>query len=96
MGSHAGLSVIRLRTLVVVLLPLLFCTLSLAQPAVLEYTDCFSTSHGNSTEKLQVDTVYAQITNDNTLNLTIVGYSNVPIVGRSNDSTSLGKLLLSY
>ncbi|KZP13441.1 hypothetical protein FIBSPDRAFT_960501 [Athelia psychrophila] len=61
----------------------------------MDYVDCFSSSHGNLSEKLQVSTVYAQIVDDSYLNITIIGYSNVPIVGRSNDSTKLATLFTS-
>lgn len=88
MGSHAGLAGMLPHIWVALFLSLFFCELSLAQPATLKFQDCFS--GGNLTEKLDVTTVYAQVIGDQLLNLTIVGNSNIPIVGRSSTSTKLG------
>jgi len=68
-------------------LSLLFSGSVLSQPATLDFQDCFS---GNVTQKLNVSTVYAQIDGNTALNLTVIGYSDIPIVGRSNSSTKLG------
>jgi hypothetical protein len=91
MASFAGLVRYLPRVLVVVVLSLLLSDSALGQPAILNYDDCFS-STGNTSEKLNVMMVYAQILRDNkALNLTVIGQSNIPIVGRSNDSTKLGE-----
>ncbi|KAH7931184.1 hypothetical protein BV22DRAFT_1076964 [Leucogyrophana mollusca] len=45
---------------------------AVAQPATLPFHDCFS---GNDVRKLTVDTVYAQIINYQTLNITVLGQS---------------------
>jgi hypothetical protein len=90
MAGRAELAGCLPRLLVVaILLPFLSET-TLGQPAALDFEDCFSSS-GNMTEKLNISTVYAQITGDNkALNLTVIGQSDIPIIGRSNDSTKLG------
>lgn len=69
-------------------LSLLFSVSVLGQPATLDFQDCFA---GNVTQKLHVSTVYAQLEGDVALNLTVIGYSNLPIVGRSNTSSKLGE-----
>lgn len=74
-------------TLLAASLSLFFSVSVLGQPATLRFQDCFS---GNVTQKLNVSTVYAQIEGDTTLNLTVIGYSGLPIVGRSNASSKLG------
>ena len=90
MASFAGLVRYLPRVLVVVVLSFLLSDSALGQPAILNYEDCSST--GNTSEKLDVLMVYAQILRDNkALNLTVIGQSNMPIVGRSNDSTKLGE-----
>lgn len=73
-------------------LSLLFSGSVLSQPATLDFQDCFS---GNVTQKLNVSTVYAQIDGNAALNLTVIGYSDIPIVGRSNSSTKLATLFTS-
>jgi len=91
MASFAGLVRYLPRVLVILVWSLLLSDSALGQPAILDYEDCFSSS-GNTSEKLNVLMVYAQILRDNkALNLTVIGQSNVPIVGRSNDSTKLGQ-----
>jgi hypothetical protein len=59
---------------------------TMSQPATVPFNDCFT---GNSTQKLDVTVVYAQVLNgpDSYLNLTILGASNESIQGYSNDST---------
>lgn len=61
---------------------------AMAQPAMLSYSDCFSGS--NTTQKLNVSTVFAQLRGDSYLNLTVIGQSNIPIIGRANSSSNLG------
>ena len=91
MGCHAGLGGYLPCILVIVILSHFLSDVALGQPATLEYQDCFS-SNGNISEKLNVSMVYAQILdNSSVLNLTVVGHSNIPIVGRSNDSSKLGE-----
>jgi hypothetical protein len=88
MGSRAGLAGY-LPHILAIVISLLLVDSTLGQIATLNYQDCFS---GNVTEKLNVSMVYAQLSDNNTaLNLTVIGQSNVPIVGRSNDSTKLGE-----
>ena len=92
MGCHAGLGGYLPCIFVVVILSHFLSDLALGQPATLKYEDCFSPANGNISEKLNVSMVYAQILNDGSvLNLTVIGQSNVPIVGRSNDSSKLGE-----
>jgi hypothetical protein len=89
MGSSAGLA--GCLPLVILVLSLFFVDSTLGQPAVIDYQDCFS-STGNTTGKLNVSVVYAQISDNNrNLNFTIIGQSNIPIIGRLNDSTKLGE-----
>jgi hypothetical protein len=93
MGCHAGLGGYLPCILVVVILSHFLSDFALGQPATLKYEDCFSSS-GNISEKLNVSRVYAQILDGSSvLNLTVIGQSNVPIVGRSNDSSKLGEFL---
>ena len=77
--------------------PLLFLFISLlfsnalAQVATPRFTDCFS---GNASLKLNVSTVYAQITTSQSLgrqlNITVLGQSPQIIQGTSNGSSDLG------
>ncbi|KAG1752452.1 uncharacterized protein EDB91DRAFT_517091 [Suillus paluster] len=60
-----------------------------AQPATLPFYDCFS---GDASQKLSVDTVYSQIINGQTLNITILGNASQQIVDSSANSTSLSTL----
>ncbi|KAI0322495.1 hypothetical protein OF83DRAFT_1049176 [Amylostereum chailletii] len=64
-----------------------------AQPAVARFDDCFS---GNATLKLDISTVYAQITHSEGLgrhlNLTVIGTSGQQIVGLTDDSHPLSTL----
>ncbi|TFY69192.1 hypothetical protein EVG20_g3243 [Dentipellis fragilis] len=75
-----------LSTLAIVLSSLSLC---LADPAIAPFSDCFS---GNVSQKLNVSTVYAQITHSNTLgrhlNLTVFGDSPLPIEGLANNTNS--------
>lgn len=64
---------------------------ALAQVATPRFGDCFS---GNPSLKLNVSTIYAQITNSQSfgrqLNLTVLGQSPQPIQGTANGSSDLG------
>jgi hypothetical protein len=64
---------------------------TLAQVATPRFTDCFS---GNASLKLNVSTVYAQITTSQSLgrhlNITVLGQSPQIIQGTSNGSSDLG------
>lgn len=64
---------------------------ALAQVATPRFTDCFS---GNTSLKLNVSTVYAQITTSQSLgrqlNITVLGQSPQIIQGTSNGSSDLG------
>jgi len=92
MGSRAGLVGYLPRILVITVLSFFLSGSALGQPTILHYDDCFSSTSGNMTEKLDVLMIYAQILRDNkALNLTVIGQSNIPIVGRTNDSTKLGE-----
>ena len=58
-----------------------------AQPAVLQYTDCFSGS--NTTQKLNISTVYGQLLTEphaTWLNLTLIGSTPDTILEASNGS----------
>lgn len=57
-------------------------------PVQLPWGDCFTGT--NLTQKLNVTTVYAQLVDQTSLNITILGQSNIPIRGQVNDSTKLG------
>ncbi|KAH9994086.1 hypothetical protein BJV74DRAFT_915651 [Russula compacta] len=74
------------------LLPLLF-TNAVAQVATPRFTDCFS---GNPSLKLNVSTVYAQITTSESLgtllNITVLGQSPQAIEGTANSSSDLATL----
>lgn len=63
----------------------------LAQVAIPRFTDCFS---GNVSLKLNVSTVYAQITTSQSLgkqlNITVLGQSPQVIEGAANGSSDLG------
>ncbi|OAX43236.1 hypothetical protein K503DRAFT_681582 [Rhizopogon vinicolor AM-OR11-026] len=56
-----------------------------AQPATLPFYDCFT---GDASQKLSVDTVYSQIIDGVTLNITILGNTSQQIVGSSADSNT--------
>lgn len=89
-SSTMSMAGIRSCTLLAASLSLFFSISVLAQPATLGFQDCF---FGNVSQKLNVSTVYAQLEGNIALNLTVIGYSNLPIVGRSNSSTKLGVFL---
>ncbi|KAH7887448.1 hypothetical protein F5I97DRAFT_1860502 [Phlebopus sp. FC_14] len=55
------------------------------QPATLEFDDCFS---GDDSQKMSVDTVYSQIINGQTLNITVLGVASQQIINTANSSTS--------
>lgn len=63
---------------------LLLVHLSFAQPATLAFGDCYS---GDASRKMSVDTVYSQIIDDQTLNITVLGDTAAEII---NSNTSLG------
>jgi hypothetical protein len=75
--------------------PFLFLTflfhIALAQVATPRFGDCFS---GNPSLKLNVSTIYAQITTSQSfgsqLNITVLGQSPQPIQGTANGSSDLG------
>ncbi|KAA1466562.1 hypothetical protein DENSPDRAFT_41766 [Dentipellis sp. KUC8613] len=73
------------------ILAVLFSSLSLcsADPAIAPFSDCFA---GNVSQKLNVSTVYAQITHSTSLgrhlNLTVFGVSPLPIEGLGNNTNS--------
>ncbi|EIW76183.1 hypothetical protein CONPUDRAFT_110955 [Coniophora puteana RWD-64-598 SS2] len=69
--------------LVALLLALQLPFHALAQPAVLPFFDCFA---GNQSAKLSIDTVYAQLIQQQQLNLTLVGSAANQVVCQSNDS----------
>lgn len=62
-----------------------------AQVAIPHFSDCFS---GNQSLKLNISTVYAQITTSPSLgrhlNITLLGQSPLPIEGTANTSSDLG------
>ncbi|KAI0265161.1 hypothetical protein BC834DRAFT_825410 [Gloeopeniophorella convolvens] len=64
-----------------------------AQPAVPRFSDCFS---GNASLKLNISTVYAQVTTSDSLgrhlNLTVLGTSPQVIQGTANGSSDLATL----
>lgn len=78
------------------LLVLLLPTIITADPLSIPFDDCFDEPDSEA-QKFTVDAVYAQILrNDawgNYLNLTVLGTSPQPIMGVTNDSTSLGEFL---
>lgn len=90
MAGRSGLAGRPISLLISLFISLLFLGITRADPATLNYEDCFSSS-GNLTEKLSITTVYAQLLGETALNITVIGQSNIPIVGRSNDSTKLGR-----
>jgi hypothetical protein len=55
-----------------------------AQPATLPFYDCFT---GNASQKFSVDTVYSQIINELTLNITILGNTSQQIVASANSNS---------
>ena len=61
-------------------------TLTTAQPATLQFSDCFSSS--NTSQKLDVSTVYAQFFPQSTkgayINFTVIGTSPQEIIAASN------------
>lgn len=65
----------------------------LADPASLPFQDCFN-EPGSLGQKFNVNTVYAQVLQNadlgDYLNLTVLGTSPQDILGRVNNSTSLG------
>jgi hypothetical protein len=65
--------------------------IALAQVATPRFGDCFS---GNTSLKLNVSTIYAQITTSQSfgtlLNITVLGQSPQPIQGTANGSSDLG------
>jgi hypothetical protein len=63
----------------------------LADPATLQFTDCFDESAGNVSQKLSISTVYAQVVDD-TLNLVALGATPQEIDGFTNSSRSLGMI----
>jgi len=69
---------------------------ALAQVATPRFTDCFT---GNVSLKLNVSTVYAQITTSQSfgrhLNITVLGQSPQVIQGTANGSSDLGASHLS-
>jgi hypothetical protein len=62
-----------------------------AQPATLQFNDCFS---GDPAVRLNVSNVYAQLLHadqhESFLNLTVFGKTSEEIIGLSNSSSSLG------
>src|SRR5258707_2468164 len=71
--------------------------IALAQVATPRFSDCFS---GNASLKLNVSTVYAQITTSPSsgrrLNITVFGQSPQPIQGTANGSSDLGASHLTH
>ncbi|KIJ69865.1 hypothetical protein HYDPIDRAFT_77695 [Hydnomerulius pinastri MD-312] len=57
-----------------------------SQPATLAFNDCFS---GDDSRKLSVDTVYSQIINGQTLNITVLGQAASQIVGSGTNLATL-------
>ncbi|KAF8897887.1 hypothetical protein BD779DRAFT_1608372 [Infundibulicybe gibba] len=80
-----------------VLLFFLVLPSTLADPATVPFTDCFS--NANVTQKFNISTVYAQVLQDvdlgTYLNLTVVGESPQEIIGVTNASSSLATLFTS-
>lgn len=72
--------------MILVLVPLLIVHLALAQPATLAYDDCYT---GDPSRKMSVDTVYAQITDNQALNVTVLGDTAADII---SSNTTLGRL----
>ena len=73
-------------TALFLLLVTLSCSLfTTAQPATLQFSDCFSSS--NTSEKLDVSTVYAQFIPHSAIgpyiNFTVIGTSPQPIIAAS-------------
>lgn len=68
---------------------------AVSDPAVLPFHDCFSNS--NTSQKLTINRVYGQLTNDGSiLDLTVLGNTaSGPIEGSSNGSTNLATLFTS-
>ncbi|KAG8218908.1 hypothetical protein J3R82DRAFT_4589 [Butyriboletus roseoflavus] len=60
---------------------------SLAQPATLVFDDCYN---GDVSRKMSVDTVYSQVIDEQTLNITVLGNTAAEIV---NSNTSLAATL---
>ncbi|THH16421.1 hypothetical protein EW146_g4219 [Bondarzewia mesenterica] len=85
-----------LRFLLLLLVSLSVIRSANAEPIVAPFDDCFT---GNNTQKLNVSTVYAQITETESLgrhlNLTILGESGQEIVGFANGSNDLATLFSS-
>ncbi|KAF8450235.1 hypothetical protein L210DRAFT_3386287 [Boletus edulis BED1] len=73
-----------LPTPILVLVFLLLARPSFSQPATLVFDDCFT---GDASRKMSVDTVYSQVTNDQTLNLTVIGNTAAVVI---DSNTSLG------
>ncbi|RDB20150.1 hypothetical protein Hypma_012917 [Hypsizygus marmoreus] len=71
---------------------------ALAEPAVVQFTDCFD-QNSNPAQKLNISTVYAQVLDTEEfgkhLNLTVIGNSPQEILGFTNVSTSLATLFTS-
>lgn len=82
---------IRHSTTNAVFFALLATSAVLAQPATVQFRDCFS---GNISQKLNISTVYAQVLHnegkDRHLNITVLGQAGQDITGQSPESTSLG------
>ncbi|EGN92046.1 hypothetical protein SERLA73DRAFT_117887 [Serpula lacrymans var. lacrymans S7.3] len=76
------------RLLIALSLSLYYSGLTLAQPATLQFYDCFT---GNASQKLSVDTVYAQYLPNEVLNITVLGQASQQILGTAN-TTSLSTL----
>lgn len=72
------------RCLLALLLLLLLVHPSSTQPATLVFDDCYT---GDASRKMSVDTVYSQIIDDQTLNITVLGDTAEAII---NSNTSLG------
>ncbi|KAL4081472.1 hypothetical protein V8B97DRAFT_31318 [Scleroderma yunnanense] len=76
------------RTCLAFLFFLILPHMASSQPATLSFNDCFA---GNASQKMSVDTVYAQITNEQDMNIALFGQSAQEIIGRAN-TTNLATL----
>ncbi|KAF8076772.1 hypothetical protein FPV67DRAFT_1472632 [Lyophyllum atratum] len=91
-------SVFSILSTLLALLGLLLLPRVLADPAIVQFTDCFD-DDSNPALKLDISTVYAQVLDNDELgrhlNLTVLGTSPQEIQGFTNTSTSLATLFTS-
>ncbi|KAF9462045.1 hypothetical protein BDZ94DRAFT_1262280 [Collybia nuda] len=71
----------------------------IADPATIGYSDCFDEDNGNVTQKFSINTIYAQVFENEEfgkhLNLTVLGEAPQDIQGLTTSSSSLATLFTS-